>query len=391
MSIGEKRKSPEINWRRLVFWGRLSSQPLSSFNGDVLKSAVYNWFTICRIPPSELSSYMASSSTNFANSTGAEDGAVRVSEQDSTSTNEGQVPSIPDPQLLSPPNQGAEVAVSGTLSSTPPEPQGDDPKDKDKSSLFTTLTGTHTRTSRRKANKSSTSENAPSSSTHVEKPAVIGGSSSGKLKAKVYNSTRSSKPSFFLRLARKLVPCTSTSRTHTLDVDDKASGTSELESSIVLKEKHGFKDIEKESGPSHLSKATIDSSPAPTPTDTSSSLPLAPSNPVAIISLPSPVDSEVIIPPSKQLLPESETEGVTSGAVQAPGSTGDEILHDHTMHGHLSGNETDDTGATGDEEYQDANNMEDIEDEEDRLIRQGGAGIPIGLVSRMQRYLLSNH
>jgi RNA polymerase II subunit A small phosphatase-like protein len=61
------------------------------------------------------------------------------------------------------------------------------------------------------------------------------------------------------------------------------------------------------------------------------------------------------------------------------------------MHGHLSGNETDDTGATGDEEYQDANNMEDIEDEEDRLIRQGGAGIPIGLVSRMQRYLLSNH
>jgi carboxy-terminal domain RNA polymerase II polypeptide A small phosphatase len=311
---------------------------------------------------------------------------VRASERGDASANEGQVPSMPDPQLLSPPEQDAEVAVSGTLNTAPPETQGDDPKDKDKSSLSTTVTGTFTRTFRRKANKSSTLENAPSSSTHVEKPAEIGRSSSGKLKAKVYNSTRSSKPSFFSKLVRKLVPCTSTSRTHPLDIDDKASGTSEHDSSIVLKEKQGLKDVEKESGPSHPSKATIDTTPAPSPTDTSSSLPLATSNPVAIISLPPPVDSDVIIPPSRQLLPESETEGVTSGAVQPPGSTGEETMQDHTMHGHLSGNETDDTG--GDEEYQDANNMEDIEDDEDRLIRQGGAGIPIGPVSRVQRYLL---
>jgi RNA polymerase II subunit A small phosphatase-like protein len=155
----------------------------------------------------------------------------------------------------------------------------------------------------------------------------------------------------------------------------------------VLKEKQGLKDIEKESGPSHLSKATIDTDPAPSPADTSSSLPLATSNPVAIISLPPPADSDVIIPSTKQLLPESETEGVTSGAVQPPGSTGEEILHDHSMHTHASGDETDETGATGDEEYEDANNMEDVEDEEDRLIRQGGAGIPIGPVSRTERYL----
>jgi len=104
---------------------------------------------------------------------------------------------------------------------------------------------------------------------------------------------------------------------------------------------------------------------------------LATPYPVTIISLSPPADA-VIIPPSKQLLPESETEGVTSGAVQPPGSTGEEIMHDHSMHSHISGDETDETGATGDEEYEDANNMEDIEDEEDRLIRQGGAGIPIG-------------
>jgi RNA polymerase II subunit A small phosphatase-like protein len=64
--------------------------------------------------------------------------------------------------------------------------------------------------------------------------------------------------------------------------------------------------------------------------------------------------------------------------VQAPGSTGEEHLHDHTAHAHVSGNESDETGASGDEEYEDANNMEDVEDEEDRLIRQGGAGIPRG-------------
>jgi len=310
---------------------------------------------------------------------------VRASEPGNASANEGQVPSVPDPQLVSHPEQGAEVAASGTLNTAPQETQGDDPKDKDKSSLSTTVTGTYTRTFRRKANKSPASENAPSSSTHVEKPAEISRSSSGKPKTKVYNSTRSSKLSFFSRLVRKLVPCTSTSRTHPLDIDDKASGTSELDSSIVLKEKQGLKDVEKESGPSHPSKGTIDTTPAPSPTDTSSSLPLATSNPVAIISLPPPVDSDVIIPPSKQLLPESETEGVTSGAVQPPGSTGEENLHDHTMHGHPSGNETDDTG--GDEEYQDANNMEDMEDDEDRLIRQGGAGIPIGSDGELQPLL----
>jgi carboxy-terminal domain RNA polymerase II polypeptide A small phosphatase len=324
---------------------------------------------------------MASTSTEY---TGAEDSPVRVS---NTSINfEGQVPSIPSPQMSSSPTLGTEAAVSGTPTSE--GTQADYPKDKEKSSrsLSTTV---KTRTSRRRANKSSTSENAPSSSTHVEKPAAISRSSS-KTKVKVYYSTRSAKPSFFAKLARKLVPCTGTSRTHPLDVDDKGSGISDLGSSDVLKEKQGLKDVDKESGPSHLSKATIDSSPAPSPADTSSSLPLAPSNPVTIISLSPAADSDIIIPLSKQLLPESETEGVTSGAVQPPGSTGDDILHDHSIRTHVSGNETDDTGATGDEEYEDANNMEDIEDEEDRLIRQGGAGIPIGPVSGVLLYWCSD-
>lgn len=88
----------------------------------------------------------------------------------------------------------------------------------------------------------------------------------------------------------------------------------------------------------------------------------------------------VIIPPPNHLLPESETDGVTSGAVQPPGSSGEAALHAGHSHIHTSGNESDDTGAS-DDEYEDAHNMEDIEDDEERLIRQGGVGIPIGLAS----------
>src|SRR5882762_2042157 len=303
-------------WRRLVFCARLFTALILALtvHADILNPAVYNSYTISDLPLCLFSSYMASTSTEC---TGAEDSAVRIP---NTSINfEGQVPSIPGPQMLSSPTLGTEAAVSGTSTSVVLEgTQANYPKDKDKSlrSLSTTV---KTRTSRRRTNKSSTSENAPSSSTHVEKPAVISRSAI-KEKAKVYYGTRSPKPSFFAKLARKLVPCTGTSRMHPLDVDDKGSGISDLGSS---KEKQGLKDVDKESGPSHLSKATIDSSPAPSPADTSSSLPLAPSNPVTIISLSPAADSDIIIPPSKQLLPESETEGVTSGAVQPPGSTGD--------------------------------------------------------------------
>ncbi|KAI3611705.1 protein phosphatase [Moniliophthora roreri] len=91
------------------------------------------------------------------------------------------------------------------------------------------------------------------------------------------------------------------------------------------------------------------------PTDTL----MVPSNPTP--TPPSPTDSEIIIPPppTTQLLPEDETDGLTSGAVQPPGSTG------------LSKVEQD-----GDSELTDS--VEDDQAEEERLIRSGGTGIPIG-------------
>lgn len=311
---------------------------------------------------------MASSSTIAEKNTlGAGDSPVRVSETGETTGNAEQA-QVSDPQPSSSSSQSA-MAVG------PVELQRDEAKekDKDKSSLSTTLTS---RFSRRKANKSSTSENAPSSSTHVEKPAAP--TSSGKAKAQVYNNAPP-KFSLFSRIVRKLVPCTGSSVQHaTADIDDAASGTSEPESSLVLKEKQSMKDTENEPGPSQLVTQANENSFVTSATDTSSSLPLAPT--VTVVALSPSEDADVIVPP-KLLLPESETEGVTSGAVQPPGSTGEEIMHDHpTHHNHVSGNETDETGGSGDEEYEDANNMED-EDDEDRLIRQGGAGIPIGPVS----------
>jgi hypothetical protein len=76
-------------------------------------------------------------------------------------------------------------------------------------------------------------------------------------------------------------------------------------------------------------------------------------------------DAEVVIPPtsSPDLLPLADTGGVTSGAVQAPGSTG------------LEGEDSE--SSVVDEER---HRPLEEEDDEERLILNGGNGIPIGPV-----------
>ena len=85
---------------------------------------------------------------------------------------------------------------------------------------------------------------------------------------------------------------------------------------------------------------------------------------------PSPTDSDVVVTPpvSASLLPEDETDGMTSGAVQPPGSSGTPILHSHS-------HDSDDSDRTS---YSDDEHHE--EDDEERLIKSGGSGIPIGPV-----------
>jgi RNA polymerase II subunit A small phosphatase-like protein len=75
-------------------------------------------------------------------------------------------------------------------------------------------------------------------------------------------------------------------------------------------------------------------------------------------------DGDLVVPPTApDLLPLADTEGVTSGAVQAPGSTG------------LEGEDSE--SSVVDEERH--RPMEE-EDDEERLIMNGGNGIPIGPV-----------
>ncbi|KAJ7096387.1 HAD-like domain-containing protein [Mycena epipterygia] len=90
---------------------------------------------------------------------------------------------------------------------------------------------------------------------------------------------------------------------------------------------------------------------------------------------PSRADSEIIVqpPPSAHLLPEDETDGLTSGAVQPPGSTGELIARTHTRD---SSEDSDGTSFTDDEG--DDRRAYDEQAQEERLIKNGGSGIPIG-------------
>jgi len=89
---------------------------------------------------------------------------------------------------------------------------------------------------------------------------------------------------------------------------------------------------------------------------------------------PSSVDSDVVVTPplSAALLPEDETDGMTSGAVQPPGSSGStDIFHTPTSHD----SDSDRTSYSEDDH--------EIDDD-DRLIRNGGSGIPFDLVRPLQ-------
>ena len=104
-------------------------------------------------------------------------------------------------------------------------------------------------------------------------------------------------------------------------------------------------------------------------------------------------DTEVIVPPTptKQLLPLSETDGLTSGAVQPPGSTGENLspsfLHQQRAHARESGDDSDSSSFTDEGHAHELITVDEVEDEEQRLIRMGGTGIPTGPVSALLRFL----
>ncbi|KAJ6499365.1 protein phosphatase [Mycena sanguinolenta] len=216
------------------------------------------------------------------------------------------------------------------------------PDDREQGSLNTTLTGNHKRTTfyGRRGNKSSTSQAAVSSSTShsIVKPPA---------------HRPRSKPTFLSRVVLKLVPC----------VTDNSMA----------------KDVHETLAPEMVEMRKSDAGPQTTTSETAASdataaLLLAPPA-INIERPPSRADSEIIVqpPPSTHLLPEDETDGLTSGAVTPPGATGEIIARTHTRD---SSEESDGTSFTDDEG--DDRRAYDEHAEEQRLIKNGGAGIPIG-------------
>lgn len=300
-------------------------------------------------------------------------GARETHTSHSKGANEGQVPAASPPQpLSSAPSEKVEPKETATASMSIPLADAD----KDKTSESTTLSGTQTHaplsgSSKRKTKDSSSDGALTSPLTSGENPSRR---NSGKQKV-LSKTRRSSKPSIFSKFFRMLVPCIGPSRSHPIDVDDVDDASAMSEPSITLREKQATKDSE----PKEEHPRTPPTSDAHTTTA---------SAPAVLVIPPPSIHTDVILPPTptKQLLPLAETEGLTSGAVQPPGSTGEPVGHDHSRTHTLrdSGDESEGTSFT--EEEDETHAMDEADDEEDRLIMNGGAGIPIGPVSRFASY-----
>lgn len=262
----------------------------------------------------------------------------------------------------------------------------DKQKDADKpdGSFETTLTGTGTHThvrtqsSRRKEAKSA-SEGAhtlSSTATQSDNP----------------QSSRRAKPSFLSKVFRVLVPCVAIPHRSRLTDEGESVALRPSragESSTVLKEKQVAKEGEELPQPPQNGNDVKGSSSAAASPSIREGQSLRPLDIPAQSS-----EHDIILPPTptNMLLPKDETKDVTSGAVQAPGSTGEDPIYEQArahvqqhQHGHHqgqgrdSGDDSDEsTSFTDEEDLDEGSPMNEVEDEEERLIMNGGAGIPIG-------------
>lgn len=263
-----------------------------------------------------------------------------------------------------------------------PADDADREKEKDKGSLSTTLTGTHhTRVSRKGAQ---TASDGAHSSTAAEKPPSLKSAAKRRVPKPQSSSPR---VSFISRLFRSLVPCIGPSRLLNEAVDDVVSDPNSSAAALRDKSAH---DAEKDSSLRPVQEAPVTNGPdsdQPHPGTEATSLPLVPAIETAPLNVMPPElnnNLDIVVPPTPtKVIPESETGGVTSSAVVPPGSTAEEVAHlrAHQAHEPSSGDESDGTSFTEDEEVEDVPGIDEGEDDEDRLILSGGAGIPIGPVS----------
>ncbi|CDO75660.1 hypothetical protein BN946_scf184941.g13 [Trametes cinnabarina] len=263
--------------------------------------------------------------------------------------------------------------MSGTAISvvSPPEKnptQGSsmlDEKDKEKGSCTTSFAAP---VGKRRRDGQSLSEGVLTSSSLTELPSLPEDSKAPSKRAK---------RSFLSRFTRICKSCIHTRDSHPIDLDEGVSQS-------IDSEKQTLKEAEiPQHGIQELSTSTAGAYPN---THAASPLPrLAAANPPPLPALtiqpPAMLDTEVIVPPTptKQLLPLSETDGLTSGAVQPPGSTGENLSHSLLQQWqlHEPGDESD-SSFTEDGHTHDLITVDEVEDDEQRLIRMGGTGIPTG-------------
>lgn len=281
----------------------------------------------------------------------------------------------PAPQQASSSVEPLSVAASAIPATVLRAQLDESDREREQGSVNTTLTAKDRRVPfyrRKNASKSATSEGALSSTSD---PSIIKNRTAGSGEGRPLSRSR---PSFLSRVVHRVVPCVSPDPEIFLN---DVSNIHELsEPSRSQAKDHSTVEMQQINPENPINNTTV-----PTPTLDLELLPLA-IPPAAAHPPPSPTDSEIIVTPpvSSHLLPEDETDGLTSGAVQPPGSTG-EVARGHT-HDSSSADESDGTTYTDDE----AEERQIYEqDEEERLIKNGGSGIPIGPV-RFALTFLSN-
>ncbi|KAH8994703.1 NIF-domain-containing protein [Lactarius hatsudake] len=285
-----------------------------------------------------------------------------------TTSPDGQIKSDPATSNLAASSQQGPVPAT---SQAPAEQVSAQPT---KTSTTTVASATST--------SSATASDGAHSSSAAEKPPSL------KPAAK-HRAPKPPRVSLISRLFRSLVPCLGPSHLPNEAVDDVVSDPSS--SATALRDKSA-RDAEKDPSLRPVQETPVTSqseSDQPHPGKDSTSLPLVPAAELAPqqlnVTLPEPAtpdnNLDVVVPPTPtKVIPESETGGVTSSAVVPPGSTAEEVaqLRAQQAHEPSSGDESDGTSFTEDEEVEDVPGIDEAEDDEDRLILSGGAGIPIG-------------
>lgn len=314
-------------------------------------------------------------------------GAVNASSDQPATTNSAE----PAPSTSAQPAQaatGIDSAAANASSSASASSRGGKAEEADKSKdaekdRASVNTSTHTyarsQATRQKETKSA-SELAHTASTAAETP------KKSKPSKKTKTKGNKAKASLFSRLFHVFVPCVGgSSKAHPVDIDiEKPRPTeSAAPATTDLKEKQTAKEAEElPPKPSTSEVATpLEEVPKPSEQEEGRGTPVPP--PLQPIDVPPPSDDPaVVVPPTptKSVLPKDESGGVLSGSVQPIGSTGEEVAQEHRHRD--SDHESDgSTSFTEDEEeVEEPNAIDEVEDEEERLIMNGGAGIPIGPV-----------